>query len=136
MVRLIMGVKGSGKTKQLIELINNAAKDEPGNVVCIEANRNMMYDIHYHIRLIDAQEYRLCSYDLLRGFISGLYAGNYDISHVFIDNLCKIVGGEVCNETETCLNWLDAFGEQNGIKFTTTISADASAATDGMQKYL
>ena len=57
MVRLIMGVKGSGKTKQLIELINNAAKDEPGNVVCIEANRTMTYDIHYHIRLIDAQEY-------------------------------------------------------------------------------
>ncbi len=54
MVRLIMGVKGSGKTKQLIELINNAAKDEPGNVVCIEANRTMTYDIHYHIRLIDA----------------------------------------------------------------------------------
>ena len=64
MVRLIMGVKGSGKTKQLIELINNAAKDEPGNVVCIEANRNMTYDIHYHIRLIDAQEYKLNNYDL------------------------------------------------------------------------
>ena len=57
MVRLIMGVKGSGKTKQLIEMINNAAKDEPGNVVCIEANRNLTYDIHYQIRLIEAQEY-------------------------------------------------------------------------------
>ena len=76
MVRLIMGVKGSGKTKRLIELINNSAKDEPGNVVCIEANRNLTYDIHYHIRLIDAQEYKLNSYDLLRGFISGLYSGN------------------------------------------------------------
>ena len=51
MVRLIMGVKGSGKTKQLIELINNAAKDEPGNVVCIEPSRDMMFDIHYRIRL-------------------------------------------------------------------------------------
>ena len=95
MVRLIMGVKGSGKTKQLIELINNAAKDEPGNVVCIEANRTMTYDIHYHSRLIDAQEYKLDSYELFRGFISGLYAGNYDISHVFIDNLCKTIGREV-----------------------------------------
>ena len=94
MVRLIMGVKGSGKTKQLIELINNAAKDEPGNVVCIEANRNLTYDIHYHIRLIDAQEYKLNSYDMFRGFISGLYAGNYDITHVFIDSLTKIVEGE------------------------------------------
>ena len=136
MVRLIMGMKGTGKTKQLIELINNAAKDEPGNVVCIEANRNMTYDIHYHIRLIDAQEYRLNNYDLMRVFISGLYAGNYDITHVFIDNLCKITGHDVDTETEEFLNWLDVFGEQNNIKFTATISADPSAATDGMQKYL
>jgi len=132
MVRLIMGVKGSGKTKQLIELINNAAKDEPGNVVCIEANRTMTYDIHYHIRLIDAQEYNLDSYELFRGFISGLYAGNYDISHVFIDNLCKTIGREVDKDTENFLNWLDAFGEKNNIKFTVTISADLSLATDGM----
>ena len=136
MVRLIMGVKGSGKTKRLIELINNSAKDEPGNVVCIEANRNLTYDIHYHIRLIDAQEYKLNSYDLLRGFISGLYAGNYDISHVFIDNLFKIVGGEIGSDTENFLNWLDRSGEQNNIKFTVSISADVSAATDGMQKFL
>lgn len=136
MVRLIMGVKGSGKTKQLIELINNAAKDEPGNVVCIEPNRDMTYDIHYRIRLIDAQEYKLNSYDMFRGFISGLYAGNYDISHVFIDNLCKSLNQEVGQDTETFLNWLDAFGEKNGIKFTVTISADLSMATDGMQKFL
>lgn len=136
MVRLIMGMKGSGKTKQLIELINNAAKDEPGNVVCIEANRNMTYDIHYHIRLIDAQEYKLNNYDLFRGFISGLYSGNYDISHVFIDNLCKTVGRDVGPDTEEFLNWLDAFGEKNNIKFTVTISAETSDATEGMQRYL
>ena len=136
MVRLIMGVKGSGKTKQLIELINNAAKDEPGNVVCIEANRNMTYDIHYHIRLIDADEYKLNSYEMFRGFISGLCAGNYDISPVFIDNLCKTVGREVDKDTELFLDWLDVFGEKNNIKFTVTISADLGLATDGMKKYL
>ena len=136
MVRLIMGSKGSGKTKQLIEMINNAAKDEPGNVVCIEANRNMTYDIHYHICLIDAEEYKLNNYDSFRGFISGLYAGNYDISHVFIDSLCRIVGRDVDQETEDFLNWLDVFGERNNIKFTVTISADISSATDGMGRYL
>lgn len=135
MVRLIMGVKGSGKTKQLIELINNAAKDEPGHVVCIEANRNMTYDIHYHIRLIDAQEYKLENYDLYRGFISGLYAGNYDITHVFIDSLTKIVGGECDHETEKFLDWLNKFGEAHGIKFTITISDDAELAPDGIKKY-
>ena len=136
MVRLIMGVKGSGKTKQLIELINAAAENEPGNVVCIEANRNMTYDINYHIRLIDAQEYNLNSYELFRGFISGLYAGNYDISQVFIDNLCKTVGRDVDGEAEAFLNWLDAFGEKNNIKFTVTVSADPAIATEGMKRYL
>ena len=136
MVRLIMGVKGSGKTKQLIDLINSAAKDEPGNVVCIESNSALTYDIHYHIRLIDVKEYKLNSYESVRGFISGLYAGNYDISHVFIDNLCKVTGGDVDHESEEFLNWLDAFGEKNGIKFTVTISAEVGLATDGMQKFL
>ena len=131
-----MGMKGSGKTKRLIELINNAAKDEPGHVVCIEANRNMTYDIHYHIRLIDAHEYKLNSYDLYRGFISGLYAGNYDISHVFIDNLCKTVGREVDKDTEAFITWLDTFGEQNDIQFTVSISADPSALSEDMQRFM
>ena len=136
MIRVIMGKKGSGKTKQMIDMINSAVQTEHGNVVCIERGNKLTFDIHYQIRLVESSQYDISNYTALKGFISGLYAGNYDISHVFIDNLCKIVGGEVCNETETFLNWLDAFGEQNGIKFTTTISADASAATDGMQKYL
>ena len=136
MVKLIMGLKGSGKTKQLIELINNAAKDEPGNVVCIEANRNMTYDIHYHIRLIDADEYKLNSYEMFRGFISGLYAGNYDISHVFVDNLCKIAGTSDLMAVEKFLNWLERFSEKNSVKFTVTITADESLATEGMRNYL
>jgi hypothetical protein len=78
----------------------------------------------------------LTSYDLYRGFISGLYAGNYDISHVFIDNLCKTVGRDMDNDTEQFLNWLDSFGERNGIKFTVTISADPSAAPDGIRKFM
>ena len=73
---------------------------------------------------------------MFRGFISGLYAGNYDISQVFIDNLCKTIGGDVDCETEKFLNWLDLFGERNNIKFTVTISGDVETATDGMRKYL
>ena len=136
MVRLIMGVKGSGKTKQLIELINAAAKDEAGNVVCIEPKRDMSYNIHYNIRLIDAQEYDLHSYEVFRGFISGLYAGNYDISHVYVDNLCKIVHSEDFTAVEKFLCWLDKFSDANTVKFTVTLTADASVATDGMRKYL
>ena len=136
MVRLIMGGKGEGKTKQLIEMLNNAAKDEQGSVVCIEAVRNMTFNIHYQIRLIDAQEYDLHNYDIFRGFIIGLYAGNYDISYIFIDDLGKIVKEGADSATEAFLDWLDFFGERNGIKFTVTVSADRSTATDGMRHYL
>ena len=136
MVRLIMGEKGTGKTKKLIELINASAAEENGNVVCIEAKSTMTFDIHYHVRLISADEYQITTYEGLRGFVSGLYAGNYDISQVFIDNLCKTIGREVDKDTENFLNWLDAFGEKNNIKFTVTISADEDTATEGMKQYI
>ena len=136
MVRLIMGANGAGKTKQLIDLIHSAVESENGSVVCIEPGADMTFDIKSSVRLVNAKEYSLNSFECLRGFISGLYAGNYDISQVFIDNLCKTISGDVDCETEKFLNWLDLFGERNNIKFTVTISGDVSSATDGMRKFL
>ena len=135
MVRVIMGKKGSGKTKQMIDLINSAVQTEHGNVVCIEKGEKLTFDIHYQIRLVESSEYDLNSYTALKGFVSGLYAGNYDITHVFIDSLTKIVGGDTNVETEKFLDWLNAFSEKNGIKFTVTISDDASLASEGVKKY-
>ncbi|MCI8651611.1 MAG: hypothetical protein HFF05_04100 [Oscillospiraceae bacterium] len=136
MVRVIMGVKGTGKTKQMIELINSAAKSEAGSVVCIEHGSKLTYDIHYQIRLVEAKEYAISSFDMLKGFISGLHAGNYDITHVFVESLTKIVGVEAEDPSvEQFLDWLNLFGEKNGIKFTVTISADTSLASDGVKKY-
>ena len=135
MVRVIMGVKGTGKTKQMIELINSAVHSENGNVVCIERGNKLTYDIHSKIRLVEAGHYDMSNYDFLKGFISGLYAGNYDITHVFIDSLTKIVGSECDVETEKFLDWLNKFGELHNIKFTITISDDASLAPDGVKKY-
>ena len=136
MVRLIAGEKGTGKTKKLIELINSAAAQEAGNVVCIEAKNAMTFDIHYHVRLIVAGDYEIASYEAMRGFISGLYAGNYDISHIFIDNLLKIVGGKSDAETERFLDWLEKFSNTHGVRFTVSASVDADSVTDGMKKYL
>ncbi|MBO7377173.1 MAG: hypothetical protein J6V01_08755, partial [Clostridia bacterium] len=71
MIKLIVGVKGSGKTKLLISMVNGAVEESLGNVVCIEASKTMTFDIHYHVRLIVADEYEVSSYDAMRGFISG-----------------------------------------------------------------
>ena len=128
MIRVIMGKKGSGKTKQMIDMINNAVQTEHGNVVCIERGSKLTYDIHYQIRLVEASSYDIDSYATLKGFVSGLYAGNYDITHIFIDSLCKIVPGPCDNETEKFLDWLNAFGEKHGIKFTITISDEPDLA--------
>ena len=136
MVRLIMGTAGAGKTKQLIELIHASVEAEKGSVVCIEPGADMTYDVSHSVRLVNAGEYDLDSFACLRGFISGLYAGNYDISHVYVDNLCKITHNSDVNEVENFLNWLERFSDKNLVKFTVTLSADADTATDGMRHYL
>ena len=134
MVRLIMGANGAGKTKQLIELIHTSVDSETGSVVCIEPSRDMTYDISYNVRLVNASEYNVDSFDCLRGFLCGLYAGNFDISHVFVDNLCKIAGSTDWQAVENFLQWLDRFSEKNDVKFTVTVSADEDVATEGMRQ--
>lgn len=136
MVRVIMGVKGTGKTKQMIDLINTAVQSEHGNVVCIERGPKLTYDINYKIRLVEASHYDMKDYEFLKGFVSGLYAGNYDITHIFIDSLTKIVPSEPGDAAvEDFLDWLNTFSEKNNIKFTVTISADAELAHEGVRKY-
>lgn len=93
-------------------------------MVCIERGSKLTYDIHNSIRLVEASEYNIDTFDSLKGFISGLYAGNYDISQIFIDSLCKIVPSDITPEVEKFLDWLENFSEKHGIKFVVTISAD------------
>ena len=135
MIRVIMGKKGSGKTKQMIEMINSAVETEHGNVVCIEKGSKLTLDINHKIRLVEASEYDIADYTALKGFVSGLYAGNYDITHIFVDSLTKIVGGDCDHETEKFLAWLDNFALKNGLKFTITISDEESLAPEGVRKY-
>jgi len=135
MVRVIMGVKGTGKTKQMIDLINSAVNVENGHVLCLAKDNKLMYDIKSDIRLVAANEYTINGYDGLMGFVSGLYASNYDITHIFINSLTKVAKVDVDVNTEKFLDWLEKFSEKNGIKFTVTITADETTATDGIKKY-
>jgi len=136
MVKVIMGLKGSGKTKQLIELVKSAVEEDKGSVVVLEKDTNLTYDIPYQARLVGANQYGINGYDCLKGFISGLHAGNYDITQIFIDSLTKIVGEQMDAHVESFLDWCESFSEKESVKFTITISADTALATDGMKKYL
>ena len=128
MVKLIMGLKGSGKTKQLVQDINESVKNETGSMVCIEKGTKLRYDIDIRVRLIDYQEYMMGSLPFLKGFISGLHAGNFDISHIFIDSLYKVAGSKDPDEAEAFLRWCAAFGESHGVDFTITVTDDPKTA--------
>ena len=135
MVKLIMGLKGSGKTKQLVDLVKKAVAEEHGDVVCIERDKNLTYDIPYTARLIHASEYGIKTNDLLRGFISGLHAGNYDITHVFIDGLHKMMDNTSEESLAAFLGWLEQFSTKENVDFTISYTADPATVGESIKKY-
>ena len=136
MVHIITGLQGSGKTKQLIDSVHEALKNESGSMVCIEKGHTLRFDLDHRVRLVDAGEYMLGSYVFLKGFISGLHAGNFDITHIFNDNLYKVSHCDDPAQTETFLNWCDQFAQANGVHFTITIPGDPDNAPGYIAKFL
>jgi len=131
-----MGLKGSGKTKQMISWVNETVEKGDGAVICIEHGQKLTYNIRYGARLIDTVPYEIKGYQVLRGFITGLYAGNYDINQIFIDSLLKVSGCPDMDECERFLRWCEHFGGQNGVNFTISVSASGDDVTEGIKKYL
>lgn len=135
MIHVIMGLKGSGKTKKLIDSINTAVANASGDVVCIEYGKKLTYDVTYKVRLVDSKEYGIKSAEMLKGFLSGMHAGNFDITNVFIDNLYKTIGQDEA-AGEEFVAWCAKFAEENNMEITMTISADPAAASENMKQYL
>ena len=136
MVNIVMGPEGSGKTKPLIDAISRALKTESGSMVCIEKGHTLRYDVDHRVRLIDASEYSIKSYTLLQGFICGLHAGNFDITHVFIDNLYSLSKSKDPVETENFLDWCNLFSAENKVAFTFTIADDPSNPPEYIARYM
>ena len=135
MIRVIMGLKGSGKTKKLIDAIHTAAAEAHGDVVCIEYGKKLTYDVTYKVRLVDSKEYAISNPDMLKGFLSGLHAGNFDITHVFIDNLYKTIGNDKA-AGEEFITWCAKFAADNNMEITLTVSEDPANVSDEVKKYL
>ena len=135
MIHVIMGLKGSGKTKKLIDTINEAVANASGDVVCIEYGKKLTYDVNYRVRLVDSEEYGISNSDMLKGFLSGLHAGNFDITNVYIDNLYKTIGNDRA-AGEAFILWCAAFAETNNMNITVTVSDDAALASDAVKAYL
>ena len=135
MIQVIMGVKGSGKTKKLIDSIHEAVANASGDVVCIEYGKKLTYDINYRVRLVDSQEYGINNLDMLKGLLSGLHAGNYDITNVYIDNLYKTIGADRA-AGEAFILWCAEFAQANNMNITITVSDDPAEASEEVKKYL
>ena len=133
MIHVIMGLKGSGKTKKLLDAIHAAVDAAHGDVVCIEYGKKLTYDVTYKVRLVDSKEYGIKSPEMLKGFISGLHAGNFDITHVFIDNLYKTIGNAAGEEF---VAWCAKFAAENNMEITMTISEDPAEAPEEIKQYI
>jgi len=132
MIKLFIGSKGSGKTKTLIELTNNAAQTSNGSVVCIEKGDKLKHEITYKARLIDTDAYAVCDAEALYGFIAGILASNNDITDIFVDSSLKICGNDV-EAYEAMLPKLEKISDNVNIVMSSSIAAEE--APEGIKKY-
>ena len=135
MIHVIMGLKGSGKTKKLIASINETVANAQGDVVCIEYGKKLTYDLTYRVRLVDSKEYGINNQDKLKGFLSGLHAGNSDITNVYIDNQYKTIGSDRAAGEEFIL-WCAEFAQANDMNITLSVSDDPAEASEAVKAYL
>jgi hypothetical protein len=134
MLKLIAGKKGTGKTKQLISMVNNAVEVSNGKVVCIEKGTKLTYDINHDVRLLDTDSYHIAGYDAFYGFLAGIAASDYDVKDIFIDSTLKIVGDNFA-EIGRLLDRINTlFG--NDVAVVITVSADPSELPESVKKYI
>ena len=122
MITLLIGKKGSGKTKKLIEHANEAVVKSSGNVVVIEKGLKLTYDISHKARLIDTDAYAINGADAMFGFVSGICAGNYDVTDIFIDSTLKIIGQDIV-ALEKLVAKLKVLAESANTTITLSVSA-------------
>lgn len=136
MIKLIVGNRGSGKTKTLMQMVNDAARVTKGNVVCIEKGEALKFDLSHKIRLINIEDYNIVGGECYYGFIAGLMAGNYDITEIFCDATFKILGGKDQDALEKLVEKLSVLAKENGAEITLTVSCDKGELSDAMAGYV
>ena len=135
MVKLIIGIKGTGKTKTLINMVESALASTSGNVVVLEKGEQLRFDIKYEARLINTDEYYINDAQSLYGFIAGILASNHDVTDLFVDSTMKICNQDVA-ALEKLVEELDRLTVKKDIKIVMTVSMPEEDAGDLLKKYL
>ncbi len=123
MVQLIIGKKGSGKTKRILDMVNSDVEQSKGDVIFIDDDKRYMYDVKHEVRFIDVSEYKIDSKDKFYGFINGILASNFDISAIYIDGFMKIINDGAEN-IEGYFGELKAIFDKHEVKAVLNISTD------------
>ena len=132
---MIIGVKGTGKTKNLINLVNTAVENSQGNVVCIEKGTKLRYDVKYKARLIDVDEYFVADAQSLYGFIAGILASNHDVTDLFVDSALKICNNDIA-AFDVFVEEINTLAAKLNVKVTMTSSVPCDEASETVKKYL
>lgn len=135
MLKLIIGVKGTGKTKTLINMVNTASESSQGNVVCMEKGVKLRYDIKYKARLINTEEYLISDTQTLYGFVAGILASDHDVTDLFIDSALKICNNDV-DAFDMFVNKVAKLAEKVNVNITITSSIPVEEASETVKKYL
>ncbi len=135
MLKLIIGVKGTGKTKTLISMVNEAVEKSEGTVVCIEKGVGLRFDVKYTARLINTNDYLIFDAEALYGFVAGILASNHDVTDLFIDSALKIANNDM-NAFEAFLKEVDELSNKVNVNIVITSSIPCEEASDIVKKYI
>ena len=135
MLKLIIGVKGTGKTKTLSSMVNEASEKSEGTVVCIEKGVGLRFDVKYTVRLINTNDYLVFDAEALYGFVAGILASNHDVTDLFIDGALKIGGNDMA-AFEAFLKEVDELTSKLGVNVVMTSSIPVEEASDIVKKYI
>ena len=135
MLKLIIGVKGTGKTKALINLVNTAVETSKGNVVCIEKGDKLTYDVKHQARLIDTKQYYISDAQSLFGFVAGILASNHDVTDLFIDSALKICENDYA-AFDRFVEEVNALIANIDVNIVMTSSIPVEEASETVKKYL
>lgn len=136
MIKIHIGLKGTGKTKNLINDVNGALALEKGNVVCITEGNRLMHDIDRKVRMINTEQFDIKNFDMFVGLLSGIIAQDFDVTHIFIDSVFKSVPNESMANIDAFIEAIEALEAKFDTSFTLMVSADAAEATDMVKKYM
>lgn len=135
MVQLIVGVKGKGKTKVLLDKVNSQVQTVEGNIVYLDKSTKHMYELNNKIRLIDISEYSLKNADEFVGFVQGIISQDHDLQQMYLDSFIKIAKLEGADITET-VKELACISEKFKVDFTLNVSLDEADIPEAIKSYI